>query len=76
MSVPGSMLASRFSGRWDDGLEKDKHGNFFIDKNALSSKSCFTTSGTRKTGSKNIQLYHLIMALEEPISVEWLIITE
>ena len=31
-SVPGSMLASRFSGRWDDGLEKDKHGNFFIDQ--------------------------------------------
>mmetsp|Transcript_26160 Transcript_26160/g.26591 ORF Transcript_26160/g.26591 Transcript_26160/m.26591 type:complete len:333 (-) Transcript_26160:69-1067(-) len=31
-SVPGSMLASRFSGRWDDGLEKDKHGDFFIDQ--------------------------------------------
>mgnify|MGYP002783603065 CR=1 FL=1 len=27
-----SMLASRFSGRWDDSLEKDKDGNFFIDQ--------------------------------------------
>lgn len=32
MSVPGSMLASRFSGRWDDSLEKDKDGVFFIDQ--------------------------------------------
>lgn len=31
-SVPGSMLASRFSGRWDDSIEKDKDGNFFIDQ--------------------------------------------
>jgi hypothetical protein len=23
-----SMLASRFSGRWDDSIEKDKDGNF------------------------------------------------
>ena len=26
------MLASRFSGRWDDSLEKDRNGNFFIDQ--------------------------------------------
>jgi hypothetical protein len=31
-SVPGSMLASRFSGRWDDSIEKDRDGNFFIDQ--------------------------------------------
>jgi len=31
-SVPGSMLASRFSGRWDDSIEKDKDGDFFIDQ--------------------------------------------
>ena len=31
-SVPGSMLAAKFSGRWDDSLEKDKNGNFFIDQ--------------------------------------------
>ena len=31
--VEGSMLASRFSGRWDDNLEKDRDGNFFIDQN-------------------------------------------
>ena len=29
-SVEGSMLAARFSGRWDDSLEKDGDGNFFI----------------------------------------------
>lgn len=31
-SVEGSMLASKFSGRWDDSLEKDRDGNFFIDE--------------------------------------------
>ena len=31
-SVEGSMLASRFSGRWDDSLERDRDGNFFIDQ--------------------------------------------
>eukprot|EP01082_Thalassiosira_pseudonana_P013758 g12475.t1 g12475 contig6:1989454-1990695(+) len=31
-SVEGSMLASRFSGRWDDSLERDKNGNLFIDQ--------------------------------------------
>jgi hypothetical protein len=31
-SVPGSMLASKFSGRWDDSIEKDKDDNFFIDE--------------------------------------------
>jgi BTB/POZ domain len=30
--VEGSMLATRFSGRWDDSLEKDRDGNFFIDQ--------------------------------------------
>jgi BTB/POZ domain len=30
--VEGSMLATRFSGRWDDSLEKDGDGNFFIDQ--------------------------------------------
>ena len=32
MAIPGSMLASRFSGRWDDSIEKDEHGHFFIDQ--------------------------------------------
>jgi hypothetical protein len=31
-SVEGSMLAAKFSGRWDDSLEKDADGNFFIDQ--------------------------------------------
>ncbi|KAL7534772.1 hypothetical protein ACHAXR_006068 [Thalassiosira sp. AJA248-18] len=50
-SVEGSMLASRFSGRWDESLEKDKEGNFFIDQpvelfrpmiNYLRAKACET----------------------------------
>jgi BTB/POZ domain len=32
--VENSMLATRFSGRWDDILEKDRDGNFFIDQPA------------------------------------------
>ena len=30
--IEDSMLESRFSGRWDDSLEKDADGNFFIDQ--------------------------------------------
>jgi hypothetical protein len=50
-SVEGSMLASRFSGRWDDSIEKDRDGNFFIDQpfelflpmiNYLRDKACET----------------------------------
>ena len=29
---PDSMLGSKFSGRWDDSIEKDEHGHFFIDQ--------------------------------------------
>jgi hypothetical protein len=32
--LEGSMLATRFSGRWDDSLEKDRGFNFFIDQPA------------------------------------------
>jgi hypothetical protein len=32
--VEGSMLASLFSGRWDDNIDKDRDGNFFIDQPA------------------------------------------
>lgn len=28
--IEGSMLAARFSGRWDEGLERDRDGNYFI----------------------------------------------
>jgi hypothetical protein len=50
-SVEGSMLATRFSGRWDDSLEKDVEGNFFIDQpielflpllNFLRARECVT----------------------------------
>jgi hypothetical protein len=30
-SAEGSLLASQFSGRWDESLEKDADGNFFLD---------------------------------------------
>lgn len=33
-SVPDSMLAACFSGRWDDSIEKDRDGNFFIDQDS------------------------------------------
>ena len=53
-SVEGSMLASRFSGRWDESLEKDRDGNFFVDQpielfrpmiNYLRAKACETPLG-------------------------------
>lgn len=31
-SIPGSMLASKFSGRWDESMERDRDGTFFIDQ--------------------------------------------
>jgi hypothetical protein len=31
-SVPGSMLTSKFSGRWDESMERDRDGNLFIDQ--------------------------------------------
>lgn len=53
-SVEQSMLTSRFSGRWDESLEKDRDGNFFIDQpielflpmvNYLRAKACETPLG-------------------------------
>ena len=53
-SVEDSMLASRFSGRWDDSIEKDRDGNLFIDQpielfeplvNYLRAKACETPLG-------------------------------
>lgn len=53
-SVEGSMLASRFSGRWDESIEKDRDGNFFVDQpievflpmvNYLRAKACETPAG-------------------------------
>ena len=33
-SFPESMLARRFSGRWDDSIERDGEGNIFVDQDA------------------------------------------
>jgi hypothetical protein len=50
-SIPGSMLASKFSGRWDESMERDRDGNIFIDQpfpvfelmvNYLRAKACQT----------------------------------
>jgi hypothetical protein len=50
-SVPGSMLSSKFSGRWDDSMDRDREGNIFIDQpfpifelmvNYLRAKACQT----------------------------------
>mmetsp|Transcript_6502 Transcript_6502/g.9628 ORF Transcript_6502/g.9628 Transcript_6502/m.9628 type:complete len:350 (-) Transcript_6502:205-1254(-) len=30
--IEGSMLSIKFSGRWDDAIEKDRDGNYFIDQ--------------------------------------------
>lgn len=35
-----SMLAERFCRRWDDSLDKDKDGNFFLDLAPRSLDSC------------------------------------
>ncbi|GAX29439.1 hypothetical protein FisN_16Hu120 [Fistulifera solaris] len=49
--VEDSMLAARFSGRWDESIAKDKDGNFFIDQpielflpmiNFIRNKQCET----------------------------------
>ena len=32
----GSMLAAKFSGRWDDSMEKDRDGNIFLDQDSDS----------------------------------------
>ena len=31
-SVPGSLLEAKFSGRWDESLERDQNGNIFVDQ--------------------------------------------
>jgi hypothetical protein len=51
-SIPGSKLASEFSGRWDDSNAHDREGNFFIDQpsplfelmvNYLRDMACLTS---------------------------------
>ena len=39
--VEGSLLASMFSGTWEDGLKKDKQGNVFLDFNPTCFKLIF-----------------------------------
>ena len=50
-SVPGSMLASRFSGRWDDSIEKDKDGDFFVDQEFFLFDKMITYLRNKANGS-------------------------
>ena len=72
-SVPGSVLASQFSGRWDDEIAKDRYGNYFMDQpielfepmvNYLRAKLC-EVPGSKPTpcpeftdDGKKTQLFH------------------
>lgn len=49
--VPNSMLASKFSGRWDDNIERDDNGNFFVDHDF--SLFCPILSFLRRTAMSN-----------------------
>jgi hypothetical protein len=47
-SVPGSMLASKFSGRFDESMERDREGTFSLISVSQSSNSWSITCGTRR----------------------------
>jgi len=56
-----SLLAATFSGRWDDSLEKDSRGNFFIDQDPQNFQLLLSflrakanARGTALDGSLNI----------------------
>jgi hypothetical protein len=67
-SVPGSMLAAKFSGRCEDSIEEDKDGNFLINqehsvfhpalkylrnkKNGIEKYSCYSLNAS--DGRKNV----------------------
>ena len=66
---PDSMLASKFSGRWDESLEKDENGHFFIDQeydlfmlmvNYLRNKSNGTTLYPIESPPCSTNFYRLI----------------
>ena len=55
-----SMLASQFSGRWDDSMEKDRDGNIFVDQKASNFNKLLDilrmrmNSSTRKVPDKQL----------------------
>jgi hypothetical protein len=64
-SIPGSMLASKFSGRWDESMECDRDGNFVIDQpfpvfevmvNYLRAKACQTPNAPPLTSPNFITI--------------------
>lgn len=52
-SVPDSMLASMFSGRWDDYIEKDKDGYFFIDQDYSLFEPMLSYLRNKANGTEN-----------------------
>ena len=47
---PDSMLAAKFSGRWDDSFEKDEHGRFFVDEDPENFRQLLTFLRMRMKG--------------------------
>jgi len=48
-ALEGSFLASRFSGRWDDDLDRDEKGNFFINYPPSLFEPVLDYLGTKET---------------------------
>ena len=53
--VEGSLLASKFSGRWEDKLKKDKQGNVFLDFNPDCFKLILNYLRAKKTETPRSQ---------------------
>ncbi|GFH59826.1 hypothetical protein CTEN210_16302 [Chaetoceros tenuissimus] len=68
-SVKGSLLASKFSGKLDKSLDKDRHGNFFIEEefdlfkkmiDALRKKATSTKKYPYKAPQGNEDFYRML----------------
>jgi hypothetical protein len=79
------MLASKFSGRWDESMERDKEGNFFIDQefpifevmvNYLRAKACqtpnappLTSPGVSSNFLRMVEYYGMTLGIH-PAKIE------
>jgi len=65
------MLASKFSGRWDDSLEKDKDGDFFIDQDFSTFKPILKYLRNRGNGTEKYSVeFPTQVGLEEGVSLK------
>ncbi len=55
-AIPGSMLASKFSGRWDDSIEKDEDGHIFIDQDFTLFNIMVTYLRNKANGDDKFQM--------------------